>query len=196
MNRKWLMPALCGLVYAVVVGLAWIAFRASNDKWIATQTIAVGLTGLVLIWYTWETRRLGEEARRQTALQLRPYVIVEPVGVGDFQVRNVGHGPAFNIRVADVVVSEDEALIIHFPHPIPVLVAGGADGLQQESSKQGRDAGDFFLAHLASYATRPLSVTVECQDAEGRRHRVRERVRVSGHLEPGGIEIEGYEALA
>jgi len=73
--------------------------------------IVLGATGLVLIWYTVETKSLRIEAQRQveeiqqqTETQLRPFVIVEPIFTedtshGNFVARNVGNGTAINIRV-------------------------------------------------------------------------------------------------
>ena len=134
--------------------------------WTERQTWAVVLTGLVLIWYTWETMQLRRAAFSQRQLQLRPFVVLEPEEKG-FLVRNVGHGVALNVQVDDVTLSEQEEVVIRFPRLLPFLASGGTAQLAAESFKRGRSTGDFFLAHLdPQYATLNLRVRVKFQNAE------------------------------
>lgn len=79
-----------------------IAFCWLQD-WTARQTWAVILTGLVIIWYTWETMQLRRGTFAQRELKLRPFVVLEPREKG-FCMRNFGHGVALNVRVEDVTI--------------------------------------------------------------------------------------------
>jgi hypothetical protein len=158
------------------------AFWFTAD-WGARQAWAVALTGLVLVWYTWETMRLRRVASAQRELQLRPLVILEPHEKG-FVVRNVGHGAALNIRIDDVILSESEDVVIRFPRLLPVLAGGASAELPAESFKRGKSAGDFFLAHLDPvYATLDLRVRVRFQNAEMKPYVVTES------LNPGELRI-------
>jgi hypothetical protein len=162
-----------------------IIFYVTRD-WNITQTIAIALTGLVIIWYTWETTQLGVETRRQTEVQLRPFVIVKPTKDG-FQVSNIGNGPAINISIGDVVVDATEDVAIHFPESIPVLSNGISVPIRADSFKKGKPAGDFFIAHLNPYyANRTLPLNIEFQNVELRSYFVEERVV------PGKLEIVGF----
>jgi hypothetical protein len=66
------------------------------------------ITLIAIIWYTWETKKLREQTAKQTELQYRPFVMVfmKPgVEVGTIDgdapicVKNVGHSPAFNVKI-------------------------------------------------------------------------------------------------
>jgi len=79
-----------------------------------TQTIILLETGIVLLWYTWETHKLRKEAQRQTEAQQRPFVILEPTQrthSGDLiglRLKNIGNGAAINIGVGN---DSDSAVI-------------------------------------------------------------------------------------
>jgi hypothetical protein len=113
---------LCMLVFLAVVGSGFYF----TTRLVPTQEVAawvniviLATTGLVLIWYTVETRRLRiqaqrqvEEIQQQTEVQVRPFVIVEPYFADDtthgkFLARNVGNGTALNVRVWFVRVQYD-----------------------------------------------------------------------------------------
>jgi len=79
----------------VVFHFSWPGFKA--------EPLAITLTGIVVIWYTWETNRLKIEMKRQTALMLKPYVVVKPGGGNkrkwDFELVNIGNGSAVAVRI-------------------------------------------------------------------------------------------------
>jgi hypothetical protein len=110
------------IVFLGVVGFGSYIVNSispSTDTVGRVNVIIVLATGLVLIWYTVETKRLRAQAQRQveeiqqqTEAQLRPFVIVEPTfteGIthGEFIMRNIGNGTALNIRIWIVRVQYD-----------------------------------------------------------------------------------------
>jgi len=70
-RRGFLMGAAILYGCGIAAAFWWTA------DWTARQTWAVALTGLVLIWYTWETMQLRRAAFAQRQLQLRPFVLLE-----------------------------------------------------------------------------------------------------------------------
>ena len=92
-----------GSIYFAAILILSLLIR----DWLAAQTIAVVLTGLVLIWYTIETQLLRKESQKQTEIQIRPFVIVERKDRKIF-LKNIGQGPALNVSVRPVQISSEE----------------------------------------------------------------------------------------
>jgi hypothetical protein len=97
MSRRPLMVSL--LVYLLSTGLlGWATGRWSE--------VIYFLTGLILIWYTLETREVRLATLRQTALQIRPFLAIEYGDERKIWVHNVGNGVARDIKFHDVRLSE------------------------------------------------------------------------------------------
>lgn len=182
--------------FPIVLGLygfaTAVAFLLAPD-WTARQTWAVVLTGVVVIWYTWETKRLRETSARQLEVQIRPFVFLRPANGGEFVVENVGAGAALNVRVREVVVDSDHDVRIRFPDIVPVLRRGEIVPLRAETFREGRRAGDFFTAHIdPRYANRPLSLTIEYQNLELKSYMVVQKtelaaMKIVGFGIPGAV---------
>ncbi len=91
---------------AMAVGLAGACLIWSWQPWPIIQTIATGLTVVVVWWYTIETRTLREIASsqvRETQAQgrgvYRPYLEVEAVS-NRLDLINRGLGPALEVTIA------------------------------------------------------------------------------------------------
>lgn len=149
----------------VYTGMMWYVF-ACEANWTARQTWAIVLAGVILIWYTWETMQLRFAAHAQRETQIRPYVMLkqEP---GKLSVINVGNGVALHIHVDTVVVSDEFKIEVQFPKTIAVLRPGESESLEMRSFKQGKDAGDFFTAHLdPKYAVLDIDVKLRFDNVE------------------------------
>lgn len=145
--------------------IAYVYMRAPTD-WTAIQTWAVGLTGLAVIWYTWETRELRIASYAQIETQIRPYVVLQPQN-GNFMVTNFGNGVALHVRIDPVVVSPEDRIEIRFPKAVAVLRSGESATVEARGYKAGQDAGKFFNANLdPRYANQELPVTVRFDDVE------------------------------
>lgn len=152
-------------VYSLGVAAAFYWFT----DWTARQTWAVVLTGLAIIWYTWETTLLRRATVAQRELQLRPFVVLEPKKEGGFWAHNIGYGPALNIGVDDVTISPTEDIVVRFPAKIYMLEAGKSAHVAAESFKRGKPAGNFFLSSLdPQYTNTDLRLRVTFQNAEMR----------------------------
>ena len=108
------------LLYIGAIACAYM--RAPTD-WTALQTWAVVLTGLVVIWYTLETRELRIASYVQIESQIRPYVLLQPQN-GSFLITNFGNVVALHIRVEPVIVSQEHQIEISFPKAVAVLRSG------------------------------------------------------------------------
>jgi hypothetical protein len=64
--------------------------------------LIISATGIVVTWYTWETRQLRRATLRQTALQIRPFLAIEYGEDMKIWVHNLGKGVARDIRFHDV----------------------------------------------------------------------------------------------
>ena len=179
------MCVLGVLLAAYVAIMAWVFWNYTG--WTERQTWAVILAGIVIIWYTWETMELCRVAHLQRELQLRPFVVLEPQA-RDFSISNAGHGTAVNIRISDVIIDESLGISVRFPTSVPMLRAGAVLTIRAESLKNGKPAGDFFLAHLdPKYASLELKVVVEFQNIEMKMYAVTQTIR------PGDLRITGFE---
>ncbi len=168
----------------------YITFRYCSG-WNARQTCVLALTGLVLIWYTYETSALRHIAVAQRELQLRPFVLLQPVE-GGFELRNLGPGAALNVAVDDVELSREEEILIRFSGAPVVLPAGDTAPVDAESFRRGRSWEDFFNAALhPEYASFEISTTVRFQDTEFTSLVVRQRLK-PGHLEITHIERQVF----
>ncbi|MDA8103948.1 MAG: hypothetical protein M0Z71_01080 [Nitrospiraceae bacterium] len=170
---KKLLISLSG--YLLVMIVAFFVYNGC-DRWTYLATVAIIITGAILIWYTWETYLLRAEAQRQTELQLRPFVIVIPEH-NSFQLRNIGNGAALNISVADVQIDNAFDVKIHFPDHIIFLSKENTTSIKAEGYRNGSPVGDFFNAHLyQEYANRSLRLVIEFQNVESQTYVVEEMV--------------------
>lgn len=95
-----------------------------ETDWTAIQTWAVILTGVVLIWYTWETMLLRQVAFLQREVQLRPFVVFRKEGER-YVVENIGNGVALMVRIDGVTMEEPPTkLEIRFPNSLSLLKPG------------------------------------------------------------------------
>ncbi|MFZ3135909.1 MAG: hypothetical protein WA126_00795, partial [Thermodesulfovibrionales bacterium] len=175
------------IAYFLAIIAAFLAYGGC-DKWTYLSTIAIILTGAILIWYTWETNLLRSEAQRQTELQLRPFVIIVPEQ-NCFQLRNIGNGPALNVSVADVILDPNDDVKIQFSDYIPFLSKDDSFAIKAEGYHKGKPVGDFFNAHLyKEYANRILKLVIEFQNVESQAYVVEETVS------PGKLTIDGIQS--
>jgi len=167
---------------AIYAGIMFCVFTCEPD-WTARQTWAILLTGIVVLWYTWETMQLRFAAHAQRETQIRPYVILtqEP---GNVSVLNVGNGAALHVHIDTVIIDEQEKIEIRFPKKIAILRPGESNPLELKSYKNGADAGDFFTAHLDPiYAALTLNTTVSFDNVELKKYSVTQEIT------PGNIRV-------
>ena len=159
-------------VYLVIILLTWVCTKNPST----TQTMVVTLTGLVIIWYTYETYKLRLDTQLQTEISQRPFVSAKLID-NNLEVINIGNGAALNIYIKPIEVDQAEQILIKFPESIPVLRPGHSNLVSAECFMQGRPVGDVFLAHLdPRYANQELIIEIVFQNIELREYRTRERI--------------------
>lgn len=180
------------IVLYVLIGFG-LCYFFTND-WTGRQTVFVFLTGIIVIWYTWETQKLRENSSDQIKiqsdqmeLQIRPFVVLDLEK--PFPVINIGNGVALNVELRDAIVDYEKNVIIKFPQKIPVLKSGEKQQIQVETFRNNA-AEDFFAAHLdPRYANRQLTIIIEYDNINLKRYAVSEQTA------PQAVRIIGFKSL-
>lgn len=174
----------------VIFAVSLVAIFAWESGWVARQTWVILFTGLVVMWYTYETTLLRRTSVAQLELQLRPFVVLEPVDNG-FHLRNLGPGVALNVEVLDVLLSEQDRIGVRFPERVAIMECGPSRIIQANSYHGDVDAGDFFAAHLdPQYAVDEFPIRIQFRDFEMKKYETKEKVK------PGTLEITGLTKSA
>lgn len=161
------------ITLAIVLGLYAAGIAASlclMQDWTARQTVAVVLTGAVVIWYTWETMLLRQVAISQREQNLRPFVLFKGDAHGGYAVENLGATPALGIQIEPVKLHMgDVVLEIIFPSSVPLLRAGETAPLESEVAVNGNKVASVHAAHLdPKYAVIELDIHILYRSIEGK----------------------------
>jgi hypothetical protein len=71
--------------------------------------IALILTFLALLWYSFETRGMKNQLVRQNELSLRPCILISyEIDQGSYCFINVGNGPALHVQLKEIPFLESE----------------------------------------------------------------------------------------
>ena len=141
-------------------------------NWSAVSALATVATGAVVWWYTCETQKLRRLSERQLELQVRPFVIVRQAN-GMLAVVNIGQGPAFNVAVQSIHLTDDvpehTEYTITYPEPVAVLSPGQERSIRAFAEKDGmRQMPDGLLANLDPNLTQSLfTIVVEYDNVDG-----------------------------
>jgi hypothetical protein len=147
--------------------------------------IILTASGVVLAWYTWETRQLRRATLRQTDLQIRPFLSLEHVQVGaahTFRLHNIGRGVARDVRVHDVRLSKtarlgEPSLTVEW-EPIDFIPDGGARDLvphgqvitPEEKWEISRDR-QSYLANFGKHGKADYEFVIDYADLTGQFYR-------------------------
>lgn len=220
-SKSSVWEALLWMVaYVAVVGFGTYLVNAispEEEAMGAVSVLIVGATGLVIIWYTVETKRLRVEAQRQTEVSQRPFVVGELVPkrslhpipnnsggvrqiserIYELEVKNVGNGTALTVCVDAVCVREEPRITVRFSGSILVLVTNTTATLPLHSFRDGKPSSpiDYFSGHLdPRFANQQLSLTIRFENVEKQSYFVQETV-IPGATEthePGKLKITDY----
>lgn len=139
-----------------------------------TQTVVLFLTGIVIAWYTYETRGMHKEITRQNSIALRPVVVFEfkqdEAHNRLLIARNIGQGAAFNIVTTPLnVIPGDEAWDIHFDSIHSLASHQWAEvGYRMPVLEERADRGYVFFPQATS---KQRDLRIEYEDVEGGRYR-------------------------
>lgn len=172
-KHKWIALAACLFFYlgGIVIALYFCA------DMVTIQTLAVILTGIILIWYTWETMLLRLIASSQRELDLQPFVIYKNLS-GQHWIENAGRGVAINISINTLEIGDSSyRLEILFPKKIPILKPGKSQQLTPTVKINGNEVNNLHASHLNPiYANQDTEVEVTFSNTEKTRYSVKETV--------------------
>ena len=173
LKNKWLTLAISLSIYA---GGIIIALYLCSDM-VTIQTLAVVLTGIILIWYTWETMLLRLIASSQRELDLQPFVIYKNIN-GQYWIENIGRGVALNISVNAVEIGDDSyKLEILFPKKFPFLKPNESQQLTPIVKINGAEVSNLHASHLNPiYANQDTAVSISFSNSEKTKYMVQETV--------------------
>lgn len=139
------------------------------------NVIAVVFTSILLFWYTRETSKLRVVAVRQYGVAITPIVMIAKVQQAEgavLAIRNVGHGPAFNISIEAGNLGGANKLI--FSHP-DILAGKEVQTLQlilqQPSRQRNMCTHDDIVANIAQeHLSKTIPLTITYNGADGQRY--------------------------
>jgi len=172
------------------------------------QTFVLFVTAGFICWYTIETAGLRREMVRQNGIALRPVVV--PVfevtgGKGVFRLRNIGHGSAFNLRVAPIEVlpavdadATTPKLEVRFD-PLSYLPSGDTRLVRFFACSSGRENltyGDCTQNFFPGYTHAEKIMKIDFDDVESGRYEQTIRIKpttLDSNVEV--IELQGIRKL-
>jgi hypothetical protein len=90
------------------------AVRIGREKEIGSSTIQLvsiiilAITAGILLWYSYETKRLADLTAKQIKINIKPIIIVNSIS-NYCRLKNIGKSPALNITVRDVVRTDNNS---------------------------------------------------------------------------------------
>ncbi len=108
----------------LLFSLAWLAvfgvilpFLGWRSGWFTLMESLTAGTGLVILWYTFETHQVRREMVRQNEIAIQPVVIAiieersaatvpAPTFRQELILRNIGRGPALFLKVQDLTLTD------------------------------------------------------------------------------------------
>ena len=175
----------------VAYAVATLLLGWATGRW---SEVIYFLTGLVLIWYTWETREVRKAMFRQAALQIRPFLGIEYGEDRKIWVHNLGKGVARDIKCHNVPLVQgqpgDTILTVEWK-PIDFLPDGkkreligeGAfvEGGDEERAKFS-DRMKIWLANFGPHGRSAYEFIIDYRDLTGKQYRAAVKVD-RGHTE-------------
>lgn len=190
--RRLAAPLSLVALYVLAVGLGGylllprLPFFGPDQEAAAWQTWAVIIGGAVVLWYTWETAALRRATERQIHLQLRPFVVFDPVR---HTVTNVGKGAAVNVGLDDVVISKEFEWDCRFPYSVPVLEPAETKPIEVVGPN---GPGDASALNPMDPRFKP-TITIRYDDVEMNRYVVTEEIESrADESEPRRLRITGF----
>lgn len=205
---KRFYPWLVGLV--VLFGGAATVGRFGDPIGLKYSDGIVFATGLILLWYTIETRSMRLEMVRQNDMAVRPLLVTSieivteematwsgrsgttliPFHSEGLVIHNVGRGPALSVHIEDMV---DGLLRVTFDavDVIPAEAAEPARATVYVEDVKADDTLTAFVASLKATSNQTYRLTVRYRDVTGKPHFSVMQMGKGGArlLEHSGVEV-------
>jgi len=185
------MNSRVGVVTLVVVyTIATAALGWATGKW---SEVIYFFTGLILLWYTWETRLLRLATLRQSTLRIRPFLAIEYSEDRKIWVHNLGKGVARDIKFHDVRLGEGTSGAATFVsvewQPIDFIPEGLKRELRSvgafvtaEQREQFSERMTTWMANFGPHGRAQYEFIADYSDLIGTQYRVAFKVH-KGHTE-------------
>lgn len=180
-QRRLRTPVVLALTF-LIIALLPLAAQWSRD-FVATWVVV--LTGVVVVWYTWETAELRRTAQAQMDIQVAPFVMLRLTN-GGLWVKNIGHGPALNVVVGDIVWDRS-AITLKVDEPIPVIRSGKSVRVGINAYRDGKLIMPNELP--AKRVLEAIPVTITCDNIRLQRFQVVQELQPLGM---GGWRVTGF----
>lgn len=153
------------MTIAYFVVFSWFSDNISD----AISSSVIFITLLVLYWYTLETRNIHLITKKQLEINNKPILAIELEDKSDgfyLIINNIGNGPAFNIDIPDIILSDKFAIHFKF-ESISFLRPRDRKPIKVRNYSGGRESDFPFYAHLKSeYANTEIKLTLKYNDIE------------------------------
>ena len=165
------------LVPLVIYLSVTLYFFLCNPFFDTAQTIAIILTGVVIIFYTYETFKLRKVSQRQTELLIRPFISIYKLGV-DIGLQNIGRGSALNINIESPPFNHkgSEYRLIA-DDTIPLLNAGDKTHIKTRVNIGDLSKEDLIMFEGEEFKELEIELIVSYQDLELSEHRNRIKLK-------------------
>jgi len=185
LKSRWLHLVIPLAIYGIGV---YYVFSLKSPPLDREYLLSV-LTGIILIWYTWETMQLRQAAFEQIELQLRPFLVFRTENLHCF-VENVGNVPALNVRIDSVYIGEQPRIWeIRFPYSVPLLKSGQSLEVRCEIFKGEQGLDPMYAAHLdPKYASLDLKIHIHFSNIEGKQYSLTQTVS------PRSLKLLGFNS--
>ncbi len=168
---------------------ATVRLGSATKEW---NAVIYFLTGLILLWYTWETREIRIATLRQSALLIRPFLAIEYGEDRKIWINNLGKGVARDIVchnvILDIAQPGDTVLTVHW-QPIDFLPEGQrrelkAEGAFEEGEERAKASQrmEVWLANFGPRGRAQYEFVVDYADLTGKRYRAVVKID-RGHTE-------------
>ena len=108
----------------------------------AFNIIILGITALIILWYSVEAKRLADLTEKQIKIKLRPVIIIDRVYGNWIDLKNVGESVAVSIKIRPIqersFSGSADSYEIHF-NECPVLEQGATATLTGHFRKQNTE---------------------------------------------------------
>jgi hypothetical protein len=162
--------AALSIVFIVALLLV-IAFSLIGNLYLTISDAIYAITGLIILWYSYETALMRTEITKQNKMQLRPVINLR-LANSAVSYKNDGSGPALNVRVAGfkptILGKPSNDAILYEIQPVSYIVQGGdAEMIIHTGDKRTGAKGTIPDTDMFFGVGKQVQLTILYQDIEG-----------------------------
>lgn len=163
-KTKLSLVFIFALLSVIVLSVIWNRSLTISDAIYA-------ITGLIVLWYSYETAMMRSEMTKQNKMQMRPVINLKLAENAVF-FKNDGTGPALNIRVTrfkpTILNRPTNNDVLYDIQPVSYIVQGGdAEMVIHTSDKKTEAKGTVPDTDMFFGVGKQIQLTILYQDIEG-----------------------------